>query len=155
MVDRGLGKIENIIVAVGKGPHSRLAIHLANDIAETVRAHVDYVRVLPAYKDEEYFEDEMSFLQEIVITELGQLPPNAGLRLLFSDDISEAITAEAGDGNCDLIISGLSVGFGETDNLFGRVADQIVEHARVRCWWLSVMRRPPPPAAPSGKKTGH
>jgi len=129
MVDRGLGKIENIIVAVGKGPHSRLAIHLANDIAETVRAHVDYVRVLPAYKDEEYFEDEMSFLQEIVITELGQLPPNAGLRLLFSDDISEAITAEAGDGNCDLIISGLSVGFGETDNLFGRVADQIAEHA--------------------------
>jgi nucleotide-binding universal stress UspA family protein len=129
MVDRGLGKIENIIVPVGKGPHSRLAIHLANDIAVVNKAHVDYMRVLPAYKDEEYFEDEMSFLQEIVITELGELPPNAGLRLLFSDDIAGAVVEEAGEGNCDLIVSGLSVGFGSTDNLFGRVADQIAEKA--------------------------
>jgi nucleotide-binding universal stress UspA family protein len=129
MVDRGLGKIENIIVPVGRGPHSQLAIHLANDIAVVESAHVDYVRVLPAYKDEEYFEDEMAFLQEMVITELGQLPPNAGLRLLFSDDIASAVIDEAGDDNCDLIISGLSVGYGETENLFGKIADQIAERA--------------------------
>ena len=129
MVDRGLGKIENIIVPVGRGPHSQLAIHLANDIAVVEDAHVDYVRVLPAYKDEEYFEDEMAFLQEMVITELGQLPPNAGLRLLFSDDIAGAVIDEAGDDNCDLIISGLSGGYGETENLFGKIADQIAERA--------------------------
>ena len=138
MVDRGLSKIENIIVPVGKGPHSRLAIHLANDIALIKDAHVDYVRVLPAYKDEEYFEDEMAFLQEIVITELGELPPNAGLRLLFSDDVATAVVEEAGEGNCDLIISGLSAGFGSTDNLFGRVADQIAEGSQ--CSVLVVKR---------------
>ncbi|HUV15160.1 MAG TPA: universal stress protein [Pelolinea sp.] len=129
MVDRGLEKIENIIVPIGKGPHSRLAIHLANDIAEMEKAHVDYMRVLPAYKDEEYFEDEMAYLQEIVITELGQLPTNAGLRLLFSDDVAGAIVEEARNSDCDLIISGLSVGFGESDNLFGHVSDQIAEKA--------------------------
>jgi len=138
MVDRGLGKIENIIVPVGRGPHSQLAIHLANDIAIVQRAHVDYVRVLPAYKDEEYFEDEMAFLQEIVITELGELPPNAGLRLLFSDDVAGAVIDEASDDNCDLIISGLSAGFGSTDNLFGRVADRIAEGSQ--CSVLMVKR---------------
>jgi nucleotide-binding universal stress UspA family protein len=138
MVDRGLRKMENIIVPVGKGPHSRLAIHLANDIALIEDAHVDYLRVLPAYKDEEYFEDEMAFLQEIVITELGELPANAGLRLLFSDGIAAAVVEEAGEGNCDLIISGLSAGFGSTDNLFGRVADQIAENAQ--CSVLVVKR---------------
>lgn len=145
MVDRGLGRIENIIVPVGRGPHSRLAIHLANDIAEVEDAHVDYVRVLPAYRDEEYFEDEMAFLQEIVITELGQLPPNAGLRLLFSDDIAGAVIEQAGDGNCDLIVSGLSAGFGETDNLFGHVVDQIAE--RSQCSTLVVKRYEAPTTA--------
>ena len=129
MVDRGLEKIENILVAVGRGPHSQLAIHLANDIAGVEGAHVDYVRVLPAYKDEEHFEDEMAILQEIIITELGLLPPNAGLHLLFSDDVAAAIVEEASDGNCNLIICGISVGFSQTENLFGRVTDQIAEKA--------------------------
>jgi hypothetical protein len=55
MVDRGLEKIETDMVPVGGGVHSRLAIHLANDIAVQENSHVDYIRVLPAYKDEEKF----------------------------------------------------------------------------------------------------
>lgn len=138
MVDRGMRKIEHIIVPIGRGPHSRLAIHLANDIAENQNAHVDYIRVLPAYKDEEYFEDEMAYLQEAVITELGLLPSNAGLRLLFSDDIAGALVGEAEKSDCDLIISGLSVCFDDTDNLFGHTSDKIAEKAH--CSVLVVKR---------------
>lgn len=127
MVDRGLGNISTIMVPVGGGVHSRLAIHLANDIAAQENAQVDYIRVLPAYKDKEYFEDEMAYLQEIIITELGELPPNAGLRLIFSDDAARALIEEAEKNQNDLIISGLSIGYGERDNLFGRVSDELAE----------------------------
>jgi nucleotide-binding universal stress UspA family protein len=129
MVDRGLEKIETVMVPVGGGVHSRLAIHLANDIAVQENAHVDYIRVLPAYKDEEYFEDEMANLQEIIITELGEMPRNANMRLLFSDQIAQALVEEAESSGYHLIISGISAGFGESDNLFGRISDEIAEKA--------------------------
>ncbi len=129
MVDRGLKKIETIMVPVGGGIHSRLAIHLANDIAVQENAHVDYIRVLPAARDQEYFDDEMANLQEAVITELGEMPHNANLRVLFSDHIARALVEEAGKSGYNLIISGLSGGFGESENLFGFVADEISEKA--------------------------
>ena len=129
MVDRGLEKIETVMVPVGGGVHSRLAIHLANDIAVQENAHVDYIRVLPAYKDEEYFADEMANLQEIIITELGEMPRNANMRLLFSDHIAQALVEEAKSSGHNLIISGISAGFGESDNLFGRISDEIAEKA--------------------------
>ena len=129
MVDRGLKKIKTVMVPVGGGVHSRLAIHLANDIALQENVHVDYIRVLPANKDKEYFEDEMANLQEIVITELGEMPRNANMRLLFSDHIAQALVDEAEKSGHNLIISGLSAGFGESDNLFGRISDEVAEKA--------------------------
>lgn len=142
MVDRGLKKIETVMVPVGSGVHSRMAIHLANDIAMQENAHVDYIRVLPAIKDEEYFEDEMANLQEIIITELGEMPRNANMRLLFSDHIAQALVEEAQTSGHNLIISGLSAGFGESDNLFGRVSDEIAENAP--CSVLVVKRHQSP-----------
>lgn len=127
LVDRGLDRVSSMMVPVGGGVHSRLAIHLANDIAAVENAQVDYIRVLPAYKDEEYFQDEMAYLQEIVITELGELPTNAVLRLMFSDDAAQILIQDAQDNKYDLVISGLSMGFGEAENLLGRLADRLAE----------------------------
>ena len=145
MVDRGLKKIETVMVPVGGGVHSRLAIHLANDIAVQENAHVDYIRVLPAAKDQEYFNDEMANLQEVVITELGEMPRNANLRVLFSDHIAQALVEEAEKSGYNLIISGLSAGFGESDNLFGFVADELAENAP--CSVLVVKRHQSPTAS--------
>jgi len=144
MVDRGLKKIETIMVPVGGGVHSRLAIHLANDIAVQENAHVDYIRVLPAARDQEYFDDEMANLQESVITELGEMPRNANLRVLFSDQVAQALVEEAETSGYNLIISGLSAGFGGSENLFGLVADDIAEHAP--CSVLVVKRHQSPTA---------
>ena len=145
MVDRGLGKIETVMVPVGGGVHSRLAVHLANDIARQENAHVDYIRVLPAARDKEYFDDEMANLQEVLITELGEMPRNANMRLLFSDNVAQALVDEAEKSGHNLIISGLSAGFGNTDNLFGRVADEIAEKAP--CSVLVVKRHQSPTAS--------
>ncbi len=144
MVDRGLRKIETVMVPVGGGVHSRLAIHLANDIALQENAHVDYIRVLPAAKDQEYFDDEMANLQEAVITELGEMPRNANLRVLFSDHIARALVEEAEQSGHNLIICGLSAGFEESDNLFGFVSDEIAEKAP--CSVLVVKRHQSPTA---------
>ena len=143
MLDRQLHKIENIMVPVGGGIHCRLAIHLANDIAAQDNAHVDYIRVLPAYKDAEHLEDEMAHLQETLITELGELPRNAVLRLVFSDAVGAALLDEARDNDYDLIITGLAGDYEQGDWLFDQITDQYAEHTD--CPVLVVRRHESPP----------
>jgi len=129
LIDRPLRRIENIMVPVGGGAHSRLAIHLANDIAGQDDAHVDYLRVLPSFKDAEHLEDEMAHLQEAVITELGELPRNAGLRLLFSDDANSALLEEARNQDYDLIITGLAGDYERGDCMFDQITDGYADQA--------------------------
>lgn len=138
LLDRPLRRIENIMVPVGGGAHCRLAIHLANDIAGQDNAHVDYIRVLPSYKDAEHLEDEMAHLQEAVITELGELPRNAGLRLLFSDDASAVLLEEARDHDYDLIITGLAGDYERGDCMFDQITDGYAD--QVECPMLVVRR---------------
>jgi amino acid transporter/nucleotide-binding universal stress UspA family protein len=128
-VDRGIKRVNTIMVPVGSGLHCQLAIHLANDIARQENAHVDYVRVLPASKDVEVLEDQMANLQEVVITELGELPSNAVLRLLFSDNVEEALLAEMNENSYSLIIIGSTDEYELNGYLFGRVADLVAESA--------------------------
>ena len=142
---RGLGQVHNIMVPVGSGLHCRLAIHLANDIACQENAQVDYVRVLPASKDVEVLEDQMANLQEVVITELGALPTNAMLRLLFSDKTEEALLAEVHDNPYNLIIIGSADEHEWGEYLFGRVAESVAEEAP--CSVLVVKRYQSPTAS--------
>jgi len=127
--DHGLEKIDTIMVPVGSGVHCRLAIQLASKIASQENAQVDYVRVLPASKDVEILEDQMANLQEVVITELGELPSNAVLRLLFSDRVDDALLAEVKENPYSLIIIGSADENGMNGSMFGKVADQVAEKA--------------------------
>ena len=85
--DKGIKKFSNIMVPVGGGLNSRLAIHLANDIAMQEGSHVDYIRVMPQEIDEETNEDMISHLQEIVMTELGQVPADATLQISYAKSV--------------------------------------------------------------------
>lgn len=129
LADHGLGEIHTIMVPVGSGLHCRMAIHLANDIAGQENAQVDYVRVLPSSQDVEVLEDQMANLQEVVITELGELPANAVLRLLFSDSVDKALLAEMDENPYSLVIIGSSDERDANDSLFGKVADRLAENA--------------------------
>jgi nucleotide-binding universal stress UspA family protein len=126
--DKGLQKYENILVPVGGGHNSRLAIHLANDIAMREGSHVSYIRVIPEEFDEEMNEDMISYLQEILLTTLGEVPANASLSILYSTSIADAILNECEENEYDLVLLGTST---EPLNgsLFGKVCDRVVEQS--------------------------
>jgi amino acid transporter/nucleotide-binding universal stress UspA family protein len=124
--DRGIKGFQNILVPVGTGLNSRLAIHLANDIAMQEGTHVDYIRVFPPAASAEGEEDKLSFLQEIVLTQLGRIPFNSTLRIINADTIQEAVIEECARNDYDLVIIGSAYEVTE-DTLFGKVCDEIVE----------------------------
>ncbi len=123
--DRGIKSVHNILVPVGGGLNSRMAIHLANDIAIQEGSYVTYVRVIPRQSDKETDEDLISHLQEIVMTQLGNIPPNATLRISHDPSVQHAVLEECEVNEYELII------IGSADNptdgtLFGRVCEDIV-----------------------------
>jgi len=128
LTDRKLDKIHSVLVPVGGGLHCRLAVQLANKIACLENAHLDFVRVLPTEKDVEMVEDEMAYLQEVVITELKEQPQNAILRLLFSDQVEHALLDELKANHYDLVIIGSSEDGEPNGYLFGKVADYVAEN---------------------------
>ncbi len=144
LYDRGIQGFKNIMVPVGGGYHSRLAIHLANDITMQEKGITDYFRILPLEENEEESQDQIAYLQEVVMTELGQIPNNASLRVIHNDFVAEAIIEESHANEYDLIIIGSSE---EADNegfIFGRLVDQITEKAACS---VLVIRQHESPAA--------
>ncbi len=124
--DRGIKNFHNIMVPVGGGVNSRLAIHLANDIAMQEGSHVDYIRVMPQEIDEETNEDMISHIQEIVMTELGEIPADATLQISYAKSVQDAVINECNVNDYDLII------IGSADNptdgtLFGPVCETVVD----------------------------
>lgn len=132
LYDRGINKFQNIMVPVGGGFHSRLAIHLANDIAMQEGANVDYFRIIPKEieNNEETNQDEISLLQEIVMTELGENPVNASLRLIPADSIYEAVIQESETNEYDLTIIGSADIQNASESLFGQVSETVAEKSR-------------------------
>ena len=123
--DKGIKNFHNIMVPVGGGLNSRLAIHLANDIAMQEGSHVDYIRVMSEEIDEESNEDMISHLQEIVMTELGQIPADATLQISYAKTVPDAVINECHANDYDLVIIGSADN--PTDNtLFGPVCDTVV-----------------------------
>ena len=127
--EHSLEKMQTILVPVGGGLHCRLAVQIASKIAGLENAHLDFVRVLPTEKDVEMLEDEMAYLQEVVITELKEQPQNASLRLLFSDQVENALLAEIKNNHYDMVIIGSSEDEKPNGYLFGKVADSVAENA--------------------------
>jgi len=126
--DRGIMNFHNILVPVGGGLNSRLAIHLANDISMQEGSHVHYVYVTPVETDEEGEEDKIAYLQEIVMTQLGQIPADATLEALYAQSVQDAVLKECDTNDYGLIIIGSA--YDVTDeSLFGPVCDTVVEKA--------------------------
>lgn len=135
--DRGEGRGGNILVPVGSGLNSHLAVHLANDISVQEGSHVNYVRIIPMEMDEEGKKDMMAYLQEIVMTQLGRIPEKSSLQLLTAESVQEAVLKECDAHQYGFIIIGSA--YEITDgSLFGSVCDDVVEQAH--CSVLVVRR---------------
>ena len=125
LYDKGVGRMENILVPVGGGYHCKLAIQIANDLTLLENNNVDYLRVVGEDVDEEVYDDQMAFLQEVVMTELGTIPGNAGLKLVRSHSAIEAISNAAAECDYDLIIIGSFEDTNEDKPLFGDIVEAV------------------------------
>lgn len=125
LYDKGIDRLENILVPVGGGLHSKLAVHLAEDLAQSDNGSVDFLRVVPLEVDQEVFEDQMAYLQEVVMTELGDIPGNANLHIAKGDDSASAILDETRDRDYDLIVIGSYEGDQQDQPLFGEVVERV------------------------------
>ncbi|MFZ3069702.1 MAG: amino acid permease [Anaerolineaceae bacterium] len=125
LYDKGVDHIQNVLVPVGGGYHCKLAIHIADDLANIDRGNVDFLRVAPSDLNKEEYEDQLAYLQEVVMTELGNIPGNVSLHIEQSDSPTDAIIEQAQAGNYDLLIIGSSEAENQDQTLFGSIVKQV------------------------------
>lgn len=129
LFDKGIKNIQNILVPVGGGYHCKLAIHIADDLANINQGSVDFLRVVPSDMDPEQYEDQLAYLQEVVMTELGNIPSNVSLQIDRADSPTNAIIEEAKRSHYDLLIIGSSEGDTQDSSLFGGIVQRVSQEA--------------------------
>ena len=95
LLNRGLDNVQRILVPVGGGFHSRLAIRLAYEIALAQHAQITAIQVFCETCDTEELEDRMLHLREIIEESLGTMPPQIATRLVYADDVLSGVLLEA------------------------------------------------------------
>ncbi len=141
LLDRGLGQIRRILVPVGGGPHSRLALRLAFEIALDQKAEITALHIFAKTALGEEIEDEMLRLREVIEDELGSVPSPIITRVAQAESVSEGILTEAARRPYDLIVIGASEEWAIRTRLFGSVNDWLAEQAP--CSVLMVRRYEP------------
>jgi nucleotide-binding universal stress UspA family protein len=141
LLDRGLKRVRHILVPVGGGPHSRLAISLAYEIAEREEARITVLRLFSETAGAEEIEDEMLLLREIIEDELGSVPACITLRVARAESVPEGILEETTRQPYDLIVVGASEEWASRTRLFGSVDDWVAD--KVSCSVLMVRRYEP------------
>ncbi len=131
LLDRGLGSVRHILVPVGGGPHSRLALALAHEIAIAESAQITALRIMTEPAESEEIEDRTLLLAEIVEEVLGTVPENLQLQVGQAASVPEGVLAEAGRRPYDLIVMGASEEWAANTRLFGSVDDWVAD--RLRC----------------------
>ncbi len=136
---RPMEHLERILVPIGGGPHSRLALKLAWEIAQVVGAEVTALRIVrPESRSD--LETEREVLRQIVEDRLGEVGEQVVLRVVEGSDIAAAILAEAEQGY-DLLLIGASEEWFLKEMLFGSIPDRIADGAS--CSVLLVRKHEP------------
>ena len=127
LLDRGLDNVRRILVPVGGGFHSRLAIRLAYEIGLPQHAEITAIQIFCETCETEELEDRMLHLREIIEDSLGHMPLQIATRLVHSDDILSGVLQEATRLPYDLIVVGASDQWLSRTQLFGSLTDEIAE----------------------------
>jgi nucleotide-binding universal stress UspA family protein len=133
LLNRGLllQPLRRILVPVGGGSHSRLALRLAYALAGSESARVTVLRILKeASRDQtEEHEDQSSWLSEVIEEVLGEVPSNFTLQVATAGSIEEGVLYEAGRQVYNLIVIGASAEWALVTRLFGAVDDWVADRA--------------------------
>ncbi len=138
LLDRGFHGVQRILVPVGGGFHSRLAIRLAYEIGLKHNAQITALRVIREECDAEQLEDYMTQLREAIEDSLGQVPPQFTTRLVRADDVLAGVVAETRRLRYDLVVVGASDAWLSRTRLFGALTDELAE--KIDCSVLLVRR---------------
>jgi glucosyl-3-phosphoglycerate synthase len=125
---RGLEKVDSILVPVRGGPHAELALRLARDLGKRFDAEVVVLHVVPKGIGERALERERQALDTFVREHGGR---HAKGLVLEATSVRTAIIKEA--SNHDLVIMGAAAQPGAgTDGrfLFGSVPEAVVSRAK-------------------------
>ncbi len=136
---RPMEHLTRILVPIGGGPHSRLALKLAWEIAQVVGAEITALRVVrPEARSDA--ETEREVLRQIIEDRLGEAGEAVRLQVVEGGDIAAAILAEAAQGY-DLLLIGASEEWFLKEMLFGSIPDRIADGAS--CSVLLVRKHEP------------
>jgi len=141
LLDRGLRSVRRVLIPIGGGPHSRLAIRLAYEIAVAEDAELTALHCYCEACVPEELQDKMLLLREIVEDELGSVPGRINTRLAYADCVSSGVLQEIGRQSYDLLVVGASDEWISRTRLFGSIDDQLA--SQVPCSVLLVRRHEP------------
>ncbi len=137
--ERHLNQVRRVLVPAGGGPHARLGLRLAAQIARGDEAELTVLRVArPA--EEVDVEAEMRSLRHLVEEILGS-DTRVQARVVVHGAVVEAILEEAQKGEYDLLVVGASDEWGVKSLLVGAIPDAVADQAP--CSVLMVRRYEP------------
>ncbi len=139
--DNGVNGLKNILVPVGNGPNARLALKLASDLAYHQDVKVTALRVISKHSNKETREDELLQLQEIIESEIEEIPSYIETRIVLSNNVMEGIAEETEKSHFDLMIIGAAEEVFSPHYIFGKLNDALVEE--ISCSILIVRRYQP------------
>jgi amino acid transporter len=135
--ERHLGEVRRVLVPAGGGPHARLGLRLAADIALEDEAELTVLRIARPTGDVDV-EAEMRGLRRLAEEVLGCSDPRVRTRVIVHEAVVDAILEEAHKGGYDLLVVGASDEWAVKSLLVGAVPDAIAD--RAPCSVLMVRR---------------
>jgi len=140
LLDRDLKDARRVLVPAGGGPHARLGLRLAYDLAAGDAAgSVVVLRVLGQAKDVDMAAEEAA-VQKLIRDELGEANGRVSTRVVQSPSVVEGILSEASQGY-DLVLIGASEEWFLHNWLSGAIPDLVAE--RAPCSVLQVRKHEP------------
>ncbi len=135
--DRDLAEVHRVLVPAGGGPHARLGLRLAADIARTNETELTVFRVVQPCEDLN-IEAEMRGLHHVAEDVLGGPDCRVRTRVAVHKSVVDGILEEANSGGYDLLVIGASNEWAVKSLLVGAVPDAVAD--RAPCSVLMVRR---------------
>lgn len=134
---REMKTVRRVLVVSGGGPHARLGLRLAADIAHASDAALTVMRIIRPSDDLDA-ETERHHLNEMAEKITGDSPSEVRSRVVVHETVLEGILQEAQEGDYDLLVIGASNEWAVKSLLVGALPDAVAD--RAPCSVLMVRR---------------
>ena len=121
-------KIQRILIPAGGGPHARLGLRLAAEIARSDEAELTLLRICKPTPDIEV-EAESRALDHLAEEVLEKIDPRIRTKVVVDDGVVDAIIREAKADSYDLLVIGASDEWAVKSLLVGSIPDAIADQA--------------------------